>query len=67
MVSKLEAKYKYVDVVTNAQDKLYDLVQKSSVLKYNELFEAVVLWVKNITEEEAIHKYTHGLKHHIKV
>ena len=43
MVSKLEAKYKYVDVVTNARDKLYDLIQNSSVLKYNELFEAVVL------------------------
>jgi phage portal protein BeeE len=67
MIARLEAKYKYVDVVTNARDQLYDLTQRSSVVKYNELFEAAVLQVKDMTEEEAIHKYTHGLKHHIKV
>ena len=43
MVSKLEAKYKYVDVVTNARDKLYNLMQRTSVVKYNELFETLVL------------------------
>lgn len=36
------------------------------MVKYNELFENLVLQVKGITESEAVHKYTHGLKPHIR-
>ena len=66
MIAKLEAKYKYIDVVTNARDQLYNLQQRTSVVKYNELFEGIVLQIKDIDEAEAVHKYTHGLKPHIR-
>jgi hypothetical protein len=36
------------------------------VAKYNKLFESLVLRITNLEEAEAIHKYTFGLKPHIR-
>jgi hypothetical protein len=36
------------------------------VAKYNKLFESLVLRITDLEEAEAIHKYTFGLKPHIR-
>ena len=45
-----------------ARDKLHSLYQRASVQQYNSVFLKTITLVHNMTEDEKVDKYTHGLK-----
>jgi Ty3 transposon capsid-like protein len=45
-----------------ARDKLHSLYQRESVQQYNSIFLKTITLVHNMTEDEKVDKYTHGLK-----
>src|SRR3954471_10877722 len=65
----LTEKFKLVNTIKAARDKLATLKQTGSVKAYNDLFLGTILDIPTISEEEQLDRYTWGLKEkvHIKV
>jgi hypothetical protein len=59
---KLIAQFKPVNAEKIARDKLRNLVQTSSVLKYINLFNTLCLDIPNLVEEDRLDKFLNGLK-----
>ena len=56
-----------VDEQRKARDTLLTLRQTHSVGEYIQKFEQIVVCIQNINEDEALHKFIHGLKAEIKL
>src|SRR5207249_9072074 len=58
----LTKKFKPVNAVKAAHDKLASLKQTESVKAYNDLFLGTILEIPTISEEEQLDRYIRGLK-----
>ena len=55
------------DRIRSARDVIADLIQTGSVKEYANQFRSLRLTIGNMTEDEAFHRFQHGLKRELKI
>jgi hypothetical protein len=62
----LQQQFSPVNPTTTARNRLYSLVQRSSVPAYADEFRRLVLRIPDLSAEEQVHRFINGLKPHIR-
>ena len=60
--TSLSRQFKIQNIEQIARDKLYYLKQNGSVMRYNEIFNKLIMQIPDIGEKDALDKYKRGLR-----
>jgi Retrotransposon gag protein/Zinc knuckle len=65
--SAVEQQFSPINPTTTARNRLYSLAQRASVAAYADEFRKLILRVPDLSVDEQVNRFIHGLKPHIRI